>query len=151
MKCAETENSKPNKDIDIPAEIARREQRLTKITEVKAEIERRSEILYEQEKSEYDAKMVERAAKEKARGKKLGGKKPQEPEEGARDKDQVNFTDEDSRIMPQAGAGFVQAYNAQASVDGETMLIVAEHVRQKANDKQEVEPALDPIELGLER
>ena len=55
--------------------------------------------------------------------------------------------------MPQAGGGFVQAYNAQASVDGETMLIVAEHVSQKANDKQEVEPELDeltkiPEELG---
>jgi len=153
LKRAETENSKPNKDIDIPAEIARREQRLEKITEVKAEIERRAKIRYEQEKSEYEAKMAEREAKEKARGKKLGGKKPQEPEEGARDKDQVNFTDEDSRIMPQAGGGFVQAYNAQASVEGETMLIVAEHVSQKANDKQEVEPALEelaklPEELG---
>jgi len=65
----------------------------------------------------------------------------------------VNFTDEDSHIMPQAGGGLVQAYNGQASVDGETMLIVAEHVSQKANDKQEVEPALEelsklPEELG---
>ena len=153
LKRAETENSKPNKDIDIPAEIARREERLEKITDVKAEIERRAKIRYEQEKAEYEAKIAEREAKEKARGKKLGGKKPKEPEEGARDKDQVNFTDEDSRIMPQAGGGFVQAYNAQASVDGETMLIVAEHVSQKANDKQEVEPALAelaklPEELG---
>lgn len=153
LKRAETENSKPNKDLDIPAEIARREDRLDKISVVKEEIESRAKARYEQEKSEYDAKMAEREAKEKARGKKLGGKKPKEPEEGARDKDQMNFTDEDSRIMPQAGGGFVQSYNAQASVDGETMLIVAGHVSQKANDKQEVEPALDelaklPEELG---
>ncbi len=153
LKRAETENSKPNKDIDIPAEIARREDRLEKINDVKAEIELRAKSRYEQEKAEYDAKMAERATKEAASGKKLGGKKPKEPEEGARDKDQMNFTDEDSRIMPQAGGGFVQAYNAQASVDGETMLIVAEHVSQKANDKQEVEPALAelaklPEELG---
>ena len=153
LKRAETENSKPNKDLDIPAEIARREDRLDKISAVKEEIESRAKARYEQEKAEYDAKMAEREAKEKASGKKFGGKKPKEPDESPRDKDQVNFTDEDSRIMPQAGGGFVQAYNAQASVDGETMLIVAEHVSQKSNDKQEVEPALDelaklPEELG---
>ena len=145
LKRADTHYSKPNKELDIPAEIARREDRLEKISAVKEEIESRAQARYKQEKVEYDAKMREREAKEKARGKKFGGKKPKEPVEGARDKDQVNFTDEDSRIMPQAGGGFVQAYNAQASVDGKTMLIVTEHVSQKANDKQEVEPALDKL------
>ena len=145
LKRADTHYSKPNKELDIPAEIARREDRLEKISAVKEEIESRAQARYKQEKVEYDAKMGEREAKEKARGKKFGGKKPKEPVEGARDKDQVNFTDEDSRIMPQAGGGFVQAYNAQASVDGKTMLIVTEHVSQKANDKQEVEPALDKL------
>jgi transposase len=153
LKHAETENSTQNKDLDIPAEIIRREDRLKKISTIKEEIESRAKVRYEQEKSEYDAKIAEREAKEKARGKKLGGRKPKKPEDGPRDKDQVNFTDEDSRIMPQAGGGFVQAYNSQASVDGETMLIVGEHVSQKSNDKQEVEPALDelaklPDELG---
>ena len=32
----------------------------------------------------------------------LGGKPPKEPEAGPKDKDQVNFTDEESRIMPGA-------------------------------------------------
>jgi hypothetical protein len=31
-------------------------------------------------------------------------------------KDQINLTDEDSRIMPEAGGGFEQCYNAQAVV-----------------------------------
>ena len=145
LKHANTQYSKANKELDIPAEITRREDRLEKISVVKKEIESRAKARYEQEKIEYDAKIADREAKEKARGKKFGGKKPKEPEEGARDKDQVNFTDEDSRIMPQSGGGFVQAYNAQASVDGKTMLIVAEHVSQKANDKQEVEPTLDEL------
>lgn len=153
LKRAETENSQGRKDIDIPAEILRRETRLEKIAEVKAEIERRAEERYAIEKAEHDAKMAARAAKETETGRKIGGKKPQEPEPGPRDKDQVNFTDEDSRIMPQSGGGFVQGYNAQAAVDGETMLIVAQHVSQKTNDKQEVEPALAeldklPEELG---
>jgi len=153
LEHAEIESKKQKKELDIPAEISRRKDRLKKISVVKDEIVLRAKVRYKAEKAEYDAKILERKAKEEARGKKLGGRKPQEPEEGARDKDQVNMTDEDSRIMPQAGGGFVQAYNAQAAVDSETMLIVTEHVSQKANDKQEVEPALDeldklPEELG---
>jgi transposase len=153
LKRAETENSQGRKDIDIPAEILRRETRLEKIAEVKTEIERRAEVRYATEKAEHDAKMAARAAKEAETGRKIGGRKPQQPEPGARDKDQISFTDADSRIMPESGGGFVQGYNAQATVDGETMLIVGQHVSQKTNDKQEVEPALAeldklPDELG---
>ena len=57
-----------------------------------------------------------------------------------RPKDQVNLTDPDSRIMP-AGKRFVQAYNAQAAVDVASLLIVAQHVSQHANDLQEMVPA----------
>ena len=66
-------------DLDLPAELKRREDRLQKITEVKAEIERRARVRFAQEQAEYEAKQIERAAKEQARGRKLGGKKPQEP------------------------------------------------------------------------
>ena len=48
--------------------------------------------------------------------------------------------------MPVSGGGFEQAYNAQASVDMETMLIVGNHVSQQPNDKQEVEPALAQLD-----
>ena len=55
--------------------------------------------------------------------------------------------------MPVSGGGFEQAYNAQASVDMDSRLIVGQHVSQNPNDKQEIEPALDeldklPEELG---
>ena len=53
------------------------------------------------------AKLRERAAKEKARGRKLGGKQPQAPEAGPKAKDQVNFTDSESRIMPTSGAAIL--------------------------------------------
>ena len=156
LKRAETENHKNSQNmgkIDIPAEIQRREKRLSKIAEVQVEIEKRAQARYELEKAEYDAKMVERAAKEAERGRKLGGRKPSAPEPGPQPKDQVNFTDEDSRIMPKSGGGFIQGYNAQASIDIETMLIVGQHISQNTNDKQEVIPilaALDklPEELG---
>ena len=44
--------------------------------------------------------------------------------------------------MPTSGGGFEQGYNAHASVDMDTMVIVGNHISQKPNDKQEVEPAL---------
>jgi hypothetical protein len=40
--------------------------------------------------------------------------------------------------MPSSDKGFVQAYNAQAAVDVETMLIIESHISQATNDKQEV-------------
>lgn len=129
-------------DLDLPAELKRREDRLQKIAEVKAEIERRARVRFAQEQAEYEAKQVERAAKEQARGRKLGGKKPREPTPGPQPQDQVNFTDGDSRIMPVSGGGFEQAYNAQATVTMGSLLIVGTHVTQNPNDKQEMEPAV---------
>ena len=61
------------------------------------------------------------------------------------DSSQHNFTDPDSRIMPEGGGAFCQAYNAQAAVDCETMFIVGQHLTQNPNDKRELLPALDSI------
>src|SRR5216684_5574544 len=69
---------------------------------------------------------------------------PAEP--GVRDSDQINLTDEESRIMPAGGKNFQQAYNVQAGVDLETMLVVTAHVTQHANDKLEVEPTLKALQ-----
>ncbi len=129
-------------DLDLPAELQRREDRLAKIAEVKAEIERRAQARYAQEQATHAAKLAERAAKEQARGRKLGGKPPQAPTPGPRPGDQVNFTDGDSRIMPVSGGGFEQAYNAQATVTMGSLLIIGAHVTQNPNDKQEMEPAV---------
>ncbi len=67
LKRAETENHKNSQNIDIPMEIQHREKRLSKIAEIQAEIKNRAQARYEQEKAEYDAKMVERMALEVAR------------------------------------------------------------------------------------
>ena len=90
--------------------------------------------------------MAKREAHAKKTGKKPRGKPPRPPTAGPRGKDQVSLTDEDSRIMPSAGGGFEQAYNAQLGVDTDTHLIVEQHVTQHTNDKQEIEPALDAID-----
>jgi Transposase DDE domain len=91
--------------------------------------------------------MAQRKAKEESSGRTPGGSPPAEPQPGARPHDQVNLTDADSRIVPASGGGFEQAYNAQAVVDVGTMMIVAQHISQNPNDKQEVKPALDNLDV----
>ena len=44
--------------------------------------------------------------------------------------------------MKTSGGGFEQCYNAQASVEHDSRLIVHQHVTQNGNDKQEATPAL---------
>jgi len=59
--------------------------------------------------------------------------------------DQVNLTDPDSRIMPVAGGGFAQAYNAQATVASGSLLVVTADVVQAANDQQQLAPMLERL------
>lgn len=131
--------------LDIPAELKRREDRLGAISRAKAEIERRAAQRHAEEQAEYEKKLAERKTKEQETGKKPRGKQPKPPEPGPKDKDQVSLTDEESRIMPIRGGGFDQCYNAQASVDIDTMLIVGQHLSQKPNDKLEIDPALKAL------
>ena len=129
----------------IPEELARREARLAKLAAARATIEARAKERFEREQAEYEAKMAARAAKAEATGKKPGGKPPAPPTEGARPTDQVNLTDEESRIMPVAGGGFEQCYNAQAVVAAGSLLVVASDVTQAPNDKRQLEPMLNKI------
>ena len=127
--------------MDIPAEIARREQRLAAIAEAKARIEARAEERDGVEQAAYQEKVTRREAQRKA-GKKPRGRDPEPPTGGPRDQDQINLTDPQSRIMPVTGKGFDQCYNAQAAVDTDTMLVTHVHVTQATNDKQQVMPLL---------
>ena len=141
LRRAEQADTEDEPEIDIPDELARREDRLAAIKQAKEEIERRAQERFEAEQCEHEAKLKQRKDKIAATGKKARGREPKPPEAGPRDKDQVNFTDEESRIMP-SSEGFVQAYNAQAAVDIDSHLIVENHITQQPNDKQEIEPTL---------
>ena len=123
-------------ELDIPAELQRRQERLAAIQEAKTKIEERAQERHAAERAEYEAKMERREQREAQTGKKPGGRPPQEPQAGPKDKDQVNFTDEQSRIMPASGGAFVQGYNAQAAVEHDSHLVVGNHVSQATNDKQ---------------
>ena len=128
--------------MSIPEELARREKRRAEIARVRAIIEARAKERYAHEQAEHDAKMAARDAKTAKTGKKPGGRAPAPPVEAPGPTDQVNLTDEESRIMPVAGGGFDQCYNAQAAVAAGSLLVVAADVVQAPNDKQQVEPML---------
>jgi transposase len=139
--------------MSIPDELARREQRLAEIARARAIIEARARERQAREKAAYDAKMAAREAKAAATGKQPGGRPPTPPAEGPGPTDQVNLTDEESRIMPVPGGGFEQGYNAQAAVAAGCLLVVANDVVQAPNDKQQIAPMLEkldklPDELG---
>ena len=147
LKLAEAADQSDLPDgVSLPDEIKRREDRLAAIAEAKTKIEARAKERLEREQAEYQAKLDKREAKEKASGKKLGGKPPKPPQAGQRPDDQINLTDEESRIMKVAGGGFEQCYNAQALVDSESMLVMAPHVTQAGNDKEQVVPMLAKLQ-----
>lgn len=128
--------------MSIPEELERREQRLAAIAEAQAKIEARVE---ERERTEYQAKLAAREEKAKRTGKKPRGRPPEPPSGGVAAKEQINLTDEDSRIMPVASGGFDQCYNAQAVVATESLLIVARDVVQTTNDHPQLAPMLGQL------
>jgi hypothetical protein len=139
--------------VSLPDELARREERLKQLAEARAKIEARAKERFEREQAEHRAKLAAREAKTAATGRKPGGKPPQPPAEGPLPTDQINLTDEESRVMPVAGGGFEQCYNAQAVVAAGSLLVVATDVVQATNDTHQLEPMVEklkalPEELG---
>jgi len=146
LKLAEDSDNRPvNDGLDVPAEIARREQRLAALAQAKDKIKQRAAERHVLESQAHEAKCAKRQAQREA-GKKPRGPDPEPPLSEPKPGDQVNLTDEESRIMPTSGGGFEQSYNAQAAVDTATMLVITAHVTQAPNDKREIAPVLDKVQ-----
>ncbi len=141
----EADRSKVPDGMNLPEEIQRRADRLAAMEAAKSKIEARAKARYEREKAEFDSKLAAREEKQKKTGKKPGGKPPEPPVEGPKAQDQINLTDEESRIMPVSAGGFEQAYNAQAAVDTDSMLVVMSAVTPAPNDKEQVKPMLKKL------
>jgi hypothetical protein len=130
--------------LTIPEEVQRRQERKAQLAQARAEIEARAQARAAVERAEYEGKVAARDAA-RAAGKKPRGKEPQPPSSAPGPKDQVNFTDAESRIMPVSGGGFEQCYNAQAAVEVESRLIVGERVSAAPNDKEQLVPSLAAV------
>jgi transposase len=141
LRKAEEADSTPLEDgLTVPAEVARRQQRIEKLREATAEIEARARARHREEWAAFHEKQ-KRREEQQAAGKKPKGRAPQPPREGPQAKDQYNFADPESRIM-KSSTGFEQSYNAQAAVEIESRLLVSQTVTDAPNDKEQLEPTL---------
>jgi transposase len=132
---------------ELPAELARREDRL-------ATIEAAMQRLEAQAKAEAQAERQRRAEAEAERqrtGKTRRGRAPKEVDETPDAKAQMSFTDPALQIMQTNNKGWDYCGNAQASVDGAHQIIVACDVTAEANDKQQALPMAQLTMANLEQ
>ncbi|MBK6602298.1 MAG: IS1182 family transposase [Betaproteobacteria bacterium] len=132
-------------EVDLPAEIARREARLAVIKAAKERLEARQR--------EADAARG-RSADDDRRPRHPDGT----PKRGPKYKrefgvpeptDQESFTDPDSRIMKHAGGGFEQSYNAHTAVDATHQIIVAAELTNNAADSDRLPPMLQAVAANM--
>jgi transposase len=131
---------------EMPEWVADKKRRAETIRKAKAELEAEAKEAAEAKlKAEAEAQ-----EKREAEGRRKPGPKAAPPSTEPDAKAQKNFTDPDSRIM-KSKDGFVQAYNAQAVVDAQAQIIVAQDVTQSAVDCAQLVPMTDAIETNLGR
>ncbi len=144
----DAEYGKGRRGDELPKELARRESRLAKIREAKAALEAEAQ-------AKADAKAEQAKAQEPPSEAGTGPTPPEDPPPKVPDpeaakpnpKAQRNFTDPESRIMPDGAnkGAFVQAYNVQIAVDAEAQIIVAADVVQATNDARQLVPMAEAI------
>lgn len=136
----EAEKNEP--ELDIPAEIERRQARLDAIAAAKARLEERQRQADAQRgRSEDDDR------RPMGRDGKPKGGKPYQRDFGVpAPKAQDSFTDPESRIMKRAGGGFDYCYNAQTAVDEAAHIIVAAEVVNTSSDVHQLPMVLDAVQ-----
>ena len=140
----DAEHGKGRRGDELPKELARRESRLAKIREAKAALEAEAKAKAEAKQAktrEPPSPSAPAAAPEPAPSAPSSDEAKPDP------KAQRNFTDPESRIMPDGAnkGAFVQAYNVQIAVDAEAQIIVAAEVTQTANDVRQLVPMAEAI------
>jgi hypothetical protein len=124
--------------------VRRRLERKAQLGMAHTEIQARAHAPAALERVEYERKLAARDAA-RAAGKKARVKEPQPTSAAPGPKDQVNFTDPESRIMPMSGGGFEQCCEAPAAVELESRLIVGQRLSDASNDKEQLAPSLVAI------
>ena len=132
-------------ELDVPAEIARREDRLAAIAAARARLEQRQrEADQARGRGPNDDRKPPRGD-----GKDKGGSRFAREFGQPEDKAQENFTDPDSRIMRQAGGGFDYSYNGQLAVDEAAHIIVAAQLTNQAADNAQLPKMLRAVRQAV--
>jgi transposase len=131
---------------EMPDWVSDKEKRLEKIRAAKAELEAEAKAAAE---AEIKAR-AEAEDKRKAEGRKKSGKTPAPPNQEPDGKAQRNFTDPESRIL-KTKDGYIQGFNAQAAVDGDHQIIVAQTLTNSSSDQGQLAPLLEAIRANLGR
>jgi len=121
---------------ELPAELARHEDRLATIEAARRRLEARAKADAEAERQ----RRAEADAERQRLGSPRRGKAPKPVDETPDDKAQTNFTDPELQIMRTNNKGWEYCGNAQASVDAAYQIIVACDVTIESNDTQQAEP-----------
>lgn len=133
-------------ELDIPAEIERREQRLKVIQAARERLEARQR---EADRSKGRSEDDERIPRDKdGKPKNKNGNRYKRDFGIPEDSAQENFTDPDSRIMKRAGGGFDQCYNGQTAVDAHAQIIVAAELTNCGADAGNLAPMLAAVEAA---
>lgn len=131
-------------ELDIPAELERREERLKVIQAARERLEARQREADRSKGRSEDDERIPRDTDGNPKNKN-GNRYKREfgiPEDSA----QENFTDPDSRIMKRAGGGFDQCYNGQTAVDAHAQIIVAAELTNCGADAGNLAPMLAAVE-----
>jgi hypothetical protein len=131
----------------LPAELARRADRLATIEAAMQRLEARAKAEAEAERQ----RRAEAAVARQRTGQKRRGRAPTAVDETPEDKAQMSFTDPELGIMQTNNKGWDSCGNAQASVDGAYQIIVACDVTAEANDKQQAAPMAQLAVTQLEQ
>lgn len=126
---------------ELPDWVKNKQKRLEKVREAKAALEAEARTL---------AKAGKPQDCEEDHPESRRGRSPKTPPGVPKDSAQRNFTDPESRIM-KSHDGFVQAYNAQAAVDADSQVIVAQTLTNSANDVQQLVPMVAQIKENTGR
>ena len=140
------EQDKDQPELDIPAEIARRQDRLGAIQAAKARLQER-----QRQGDASRGRSPDDQRKPRGKDGKPKAGRPYQRDFGVPpDKAQDSFTDPQARIMKRAGGGFDYQYNAQTAVDATAHIIVAAELVNTGSDVQQLPRVLDTVKANLD-
>ena len=128
---------------ELPDDLRRRETRLAKIRQLKAEMEREAQQAAAQEQQQ-------KASGAPKNYRRRRWCKNEQEEVVPKDKTRRNLTDPESRLMMDLSTNsYQQAYSTQIAVDAQAQIIVGTYVTSAPNDQEQLIPTVLEVKKNL--